>query len=136
MTDTDDTGALTLGDQGRPVPIPWRLARGNFVNIYWVNWQDRHRETQGQIVEVRDGLVRIHRSPSSEAGGQAIDITRITGVDVIVEGDAGREIRRRVWELTKQAAGCINSKTAWDRAGFFAAWDMICEIMPELREPH
>lgn len=136
MTKIDDTGALTLEEEGRAVPIPWRLAPGNFANLYWTNYQGRMRETQGVIIEVRDGMVSVNKQggSKSEVGGELIHLSRIVSVDVIVEGDAAKEIRKRVWELTRQAAACINSKSEWDRDGYFAAWRSICEILPELKE--
>jgi hypothetical protein len=136
VSDVADTGELTLAKGNGPVPIPWRAAPGNYVNVYWRNYQGRVRETQGTVLEVRNGIMTLRRSRDSrrEAGGDQIDLTRVVDVEVIVEGPAAKKIRRNAWELVRLAAECINRVSTWDRDGFFTNMHELNRIFPEMQE--
>lgn len=118
----------------RPKPIRWDLAPGNYVHLYWVSGLGRTVETHGVIRTNGGGCVKIAPnafSPLEKA--TEIHISRIREVDVITEGEEGKNVRKRAWEILKDASKCINRVSTWDPDGFMQAMTDLALIFPKIR---
>lgn len=134
-TSEEATGTGATGPESGPILIPWRLAIGNFVSVTWLNWQGRARETIGQVTDVNDEFVVIRPRTRKRADEvERINHSRITGVEVIKEGDEAIELRRRAWSIVKRAASHINRRSSWEREDFLRDMQKVLDIFPELRE--
>lgn len=131
---TEEAPEPELREGGPRIPS-WVLAPGNFVQVYWVNYLSRNAETQGIIrTSGRECIVITPNSTSPVEKGTTINVSRIRHVDVIIESDDAKDIRRRAWELLRESAGYINKRSSWDRRNFLSAMYELLRIFPELKE--
>jgi hypothetical protein len=130
-----DVAPEAAPEEPSPKLVPWALSRGNFVHILWINSRLRTTETQGLVREIRGGCVYVtptSYSPMEKA--TVINIDRVRNVDVIIEGEEGKDARKKAWELIKQAAGCINRRSDWDPNGFFDRMSKLSSIFPQIKQ--
>lgn len=130
-----DVALVTAAEEPRPKLAPWSLSRGNFVHVYWINSRLRTTETQGIVRDVRGDQVYITPTKSTPLEkATVVHMERVREVDVILEGEEGKDARRKAWELIKQAAGCINRRSEWDPEGFFGAMEQLTRIFPQIKK--
>jgi hypothetical protein len=100
-----------------------------------VNYMSRNTETQGIIRSSGGGCVVIGPSSSTPIEKcTTINVTRIRNVDVIMESDEAKDIRKRAWELLKEAAGYLNRRSTWDKDNFDSAMQELIAVFPYLRQ--
>jgi hypothetical protein len=131
---TNEPQTLESTEDG-PNPPPWALAPGNFVHVYWVNYRGRETETQGIVREFSGDCVLVTATSSTPLEkGVWISTSRIRHTDVILEGESGKDARKRAWELIKRSAGHINRRSTWEPELFFAAMQELAEIFPDIKK--
>lgn len=53
---------------------------------------------------------------------------------MILEGEEAKEVRRKAWQLLKEAAGHINRRSDWNPDGFFGSMNQLISIFPQIKE--